>query len=169
MVPPEDIYPVNPWALVEQRFSPRFIAQAETIFALSNGYLGMRGNLDEGAPIYDGGTFVNGFYETWPIVYGEEAYGFAKTGQTIVDVTDGKTVKLYVDDEPFEIENADILEFNRTLDMRSGLLTRRIQWVTPAGKRVTVESTRMVSGEGREPRRAPDPGVRAGHAAPQRR
>jgi alpha,alpha-trehalose phosphorylase len=145
MVPPDDIYPVDPWAIFETRFSPRFIAQTETIFALSNGYLGLRGNLEEGAPVYDGGTFVNGFYETWPIVYGEEAYGFAKTGQTIVDVTDGKTIKLYVDDEPFEIENADILEFNRTLDMRLGLLTRRIQWVTPAGKRVTVESKRMVS------------------------
>ncbi len=72
----------------------------ETIFAIGNGYLGMRGCVEEGAPVMQNGTFVNGFYESWPIVYGEEAYGFAKTGQTIVNVTDSKKIKLYVDDEP---------------------------------------------------------------------
>ena len=46
----------------------------------------------------ENGTFINGFYETWPIVYGEEAYGFAKTGQTMLNVTDSKIIKLFVDE-----------------------------------------------------------------------
>ncbi len=36
------------------------------------------------------GTFVNGFHETWPIRHAEEAFGFARTGQTIVNVPDAK-------------------------------------------------------------------------------
>ncbi len=143
--PPEDIYPADPWCMIEKRFSPEFLAQSETIFALANGYLGMRGDFEEGTSVSQGGTFLNGFYESWPIAYGEWAYGFAENGETIVDVIDGKRIRLYVDDEPFEVETARLLDFRRTLDMREGLLRREILWETPAGKRFSVRSTRLVS------------------------
>jgi alpha,alpha-trehalose phosphorylase len=100
-LPPRHIYPVDPWRLVEKRFYPRRLAQFETLFSVSNGYLGIRGAHDEGSPAHQNATLVNGFHETWPIVYGEEAYGFARTGQTIVNVPDAKRIKLYVDAEPF--------------------------------------------------------------------
>ena len=83
--PPKYVYPTDEWRLVEKDFYPRFLAQSETMFSVGNGYIGMRGNFDEGKPVSENGTFVNGFYESWPIIYGEEAYGFAKTGQTIVN------------------------------------------------------------------------------------
>lgn len=143
--PPEFVYPIEEWKMVEKRFYPRFLPQAETIFSVGNGYLGMRGNFEEGRPVFQSGTFVNGFYESWPIVYGEEAYGFAKTGQTIVNVPDGKIIKLYVDDEPLFLPTADLLDFERTLDMKAGTLDRRVLWETPAGKRVLIESRRLVS------------------------
>jgi alpha,alpha-trehalose phosphorylase len=143
--PPEFVYPIEEWKMVETRFYPRYLPQAETIFSLGNGYLGMRGNFEEGRPGFQSGTFVNGFYESWPIVYGEEAYGFAKTGQTIVNVPDGKIIKLYVDDEPLFLPTADLLEFERSLDLKAGTLDRRLVWETPAGKRVLVESRRLVS------------------------
>jgi alpha,alpha-trehalose phosphorylase len=130
---------------VENRFTPRFLAQTETLFALSNGYLGWRGDFEEGAPLRDGGAYLNGFYESWPIVYGEEAYGFAKTGQTVVNVPDGKIVRLYVDDEPFELEKANLLEFRRCLDMKKGILERKLLWETPSGKRIAMRSRRFVS------------------------
>ena len=74
----------------------------ETLFALSNGYLGIRGTFDEGTPVFQKGTLVNGFHETWPIVYPEPAHGYASTGQTIVNTPDGTLIRLYVDDEPFD-------------------------------------------------------------------
>jgi alpha,alpha-trehalose phosphorylase len=129
----------------ETRFAPEFIAQYETIFSLSNGYIGLRGEPDEGAPAQHPGVLINGFYETWPIPYGEAAYGFARTGQTVVNVTDAKTVRLYVDDEPFELEKANILSFQRTVDWRRGVMEREIRWETPAGKRIAMRSLRMVS------------------------
>ena len=145
--PPKDIFPVDEWNMVARanRYIPGRITQGETLFAVSNGYLGMRGDHEEGAPNHHPGVFLNGFYETWPIVYGEDAYGFAKTGQTIVNVTDAKIIKLFVDDEPFELENADVREYERRLDMRAGTLDRKVVWKTPAGKRISVVSRRLVS------------------------
>ena len=84
------------------------------------------------------GTFINGFHETWPIRHAEEAFGFARVGQTIVNVPDNKTIKLYVDDEPMLLSVADLESYERTLDFRDGLLRRNIVWRTPGGKRVKV-------------------------------
>ena len=108
--PPSHDYPADEWNIIEKAFHPEFLAQLETMLALGNGYLGMRGCPEEGGPNAENGTLINGFYETRPIVYGEEAYGFAKTGQTIFNVTDSKIIKLFVDDEPFWLPNANLLE-----------------------------------------------------------
>src|SRR5499426_516555 len=143
--PPEDIYPINAWKFTETQFYPRFLAQTETIFSLSNGYIGMRGTPEEGEPAVQNGTFINGFHETRPIIYGEEAYGFAKTGQTMLNVTDSKIIKLFVDDEPFWLPNANLVSYDRRLNMKSGTLDREILWETPAGKQVLIKSRRLVS------------------------
>jgi alpha,alpha-trehalose phosphorylase len=143
--PPDDLFPTQPWGMTATRYAHEFLAQAETIYALANGYLGLRGDFEEGTPVSKPGVFLNGFYESWPIVYGEAAYGFAKTGQTIVNATDCKIIRLYVDDESLEIHKASLLEFWRTLDWRTGTVDRRIVWETPAGRRVAISSRRMVS------------------------
>jgi alpha,alpha-trehalose phosphorylase len=143
--PPSRDYPADEWSVIEQRFHPEFLAQSETMAALGNGYLGMRGCPEEGGPFVENSTLINGFYETRPIVYGEEAYGFAKTGQTIVNVTDSKIIKLFVDDEPFWLPDANLLRYDRRLNMRAGTLDRDIVWETPAGKQVSITSRRLVS------------------------
>lgn len=144
--PPEHIYPPDDdWRLVETRWTERHHARAETIFALSNGYLGIRGTLEEGRPALEPGTFVNGFHETWPIVHAEEAYGLARTGQTIVNVPDATMLKLYVDDEPLLLPVARVQDYSRVLDFRDGTLTRDLVWSTPSGVHVRVRSQRLVS------------------------
>ena len=143
--PPSHDYPADEWNVIEKRFHPEFLAQLETMMALGNGYLGMRGCPEEGGPNAENSTLVNGFYETHPIVYGEEAYGFAKMGQTICNVTDSKITKLFVDDEPFWLPDANLLSYDRRLNMRSGTLDREILWETPAGKQVLIRSRRLVS------------------------
>ncbi len=149
IIPPEHVYPVDEWRIVEKRFYPRFLAQTETIFALANGYLGLRGDFEEGSPVLDGGVYVNGFHETWPIFYSESAYGFAKTGQTIVNAPDGRVIRLYVDDESFDLASTQLRHFERTLDMREGLLHRELEFETASGKRVRVRSRRMASAQRR--------------------
>jgi alpha,alpha-trehalose phosphorylase len=143
--PPSRDYPADEWNVIERAFRPDFLAQLETMLAVGNGYIGMRGCPEEGGPNVENGTFVNGFYETWPIVYGEDAFGFAKTGQTICNVTDSKIIKLFVDDEPFWLPTAQLLNYDRRLNMRAGTLDRTVLWETPSGKRVSIASRRLVS------------------------
>lgn len=146
---PEHVYPPDEWRIVESRFSPDHVDRAETFFALANGYLGVRGSFEEGRPGYSPGTFVNGFHETWPIVHAEDAYGLARTGQTMVNVPDATILKLYVDDEPLFLPVARMTEYQRVLDMQAGSLSRDLVWSTPSGKHVQVRSCRLVSFESR--------------------
>ncbi|NQX14146.1 glycoside hydrolase family 65 protein [Microbacteriaceae bacterium VKM Ac-2855] len=138
-------FPVDEWALVETEFDSALQGRTETLFAVGNGYLGLRGNVEEGRDGYAYGTFINGFHETWPIRHAEEAFGFARVGQTIVNVPDAKIIRLYVDDEPFVLTEADILRYARRLDFADGTLVRELEWRTPSGKRVLIRSKRMVS------------------------
>ena len=138
-------FPLDPWRLVETEHDARDLGLTETLFALGNGYIGMRANPEEGREAYSHGTFLNGFHETWNIHHAEDAFGFAKLGQTIVNVPDAKLMKLYVDDEPLLLTNADLEAYQRVLDLSAGTLTRDLIWRTPASKRVRVRSQRLVS------------------------
>lgn len=138
-------FPIDEWALIETDFHGDDQGPTETLFAVGNGYLGLRGNVEEGRDGHLHGTFVNGFHETWPIRHAEEAFGFARVGQTIVNAPDAKVIRLYVDDEPLVITEADLLTYERRLDFRLGALSRVVVWRTPAGKRVRITSRRMTS------------------------
>lgn len=146
---PPDVYPSEPFALVERRFQPALLAHAETLFAVSNGFLGIRGTPEEGAPVYRPGMVLNGFHETWPIIYGEEAYGFAKLGQTLLPVPDASLIRLFVDDDAVDLAQVHLLSFERRMDQRAGLLSREVLFETYDGRRVRVRSTRMASLEHR--------------------
>lgn len=140
-----DAYPVEAWQIRETRLDLNLLAQSESLFALSNGHIGLRGNLDEGEPYGLPGTYLAGFFEMRPLPYAEGGFGYPEAGQTVVDVTNGKILRLLVDDEPFDLRYGELLEHERTLDMRAGTLTRLARWRSPTGKKVQVRSTRLVS------------------------
>jgi alpha,alpha-trehalose phosphorylase len=133
------------WQIAELSFDPERLAQYESVFAVGNGYFGMRGTPDEGTPAHDPGVVLNGFHETWPIAYPEDAYGLARTGQTIVAAADGSIVRLLVDNEPLDLAGTGVRRFERVLDMRTGVLMREIEWETTRGSRVLVRSRRLAS------------------------
>ncbi|MFY1697475.1 MULTISPECIES: glycoside hydrolase family 65 protein [unclassified Solwaraspora] len=141
----ERAYPVEPWHVRETRLDFDILAQSESVFALANGHIGFRGNLDEGEPHGLPGTYLNSFYELRPLPYAEAGYGFPESGQTLVNVTNGKPIRLLVDDEPFDVRYGDLLSHERVLDLRAGLLDRRLEWRSPAGRTCRVRSTRLVS------------------------
>ncbi|MBP2437458.1 glycoside hydrolase family 65 protein [Microbacterium amylolyticum] len=138
-------FPIDPWRLVETRYSDEDLGVTETIFATGNGYLGLRGNQPEGRHAQEHGTFINGFHETWPIRHAEDAYGFAEVGQTIVNVPDTKVMRVYVDDEPMSIDLAELVSYERSLDFRDASHNRSVRWITPSGKEVLLESRSLVS------------------------
>src|SRR3974390_150453 len=94
-------YGTEPWRLVEKDFNLDLLPQSESVFALSNGHIGLRGNLDEGEPHGLPGTSLNSFYEVRPLPYAEAGYGFPDAGQTAINVTNGKILRLFGDHGPF--------------------------------------------------------------------
>ncbi|MCM4084391.1 glycoside hydrolase family 65 protein [Paractinoplanes hotanensis] len=138
-------YAVEPWQLRETHLDRQLLARSESLFALSNGHLGLRGNLDEGDPHALPGTYLNSFYELRPLPYAEGGYSYPESGQTIVNVTDGKVIRLLVDDEPLDVRDGRLLHHERVLDLREGVLRRSLEWRSPAGRTVRVRSTRLVS------------------------
>jgi alpha,alpha-trehalose phosphorylase len=138
-------FPVEPWHVRELGLDLTKLAQSESVFALSNGHIGVRGNLDEGEPSGLPGTYLNSFYEQRPLPYAEGGYGYPESGQTIVNVTNGKLIRLLVDDEPFDLRYGRVLHHERILDLRNGVLHRVVEWASPAGQVVRVRSTRLVS------------------------
>jgi alpha,alpha-trehalose phosphorylase len=138
-------FTVEPWVVREPRLDLAAIGQAESVFALSNGHIGLRGNLDEGEPHATPGTYLNSFFETRPLPYAEGGYGYPESGQTIINVTNGKLIRLLVEDEPLDLRYGQVRRHERVLDMQAGTLTRELEWASPAGRAVRVRSTRMVS------------------------
>src|SRR5205823_5818134 len=129
----------------ETRFDPSHLAQTESIFALSNGHIGWRANLDEGEPHVIPGSYLNAVYEEVPLPNAETAYGYPEAGQAIVNVTDGKIVRLLIDDEPFDVRYGKLHSHERVLELKTGLLRRTVVWESPAHRTVRVRSTRLVS------------------------
>ncbi len=138
-------FPVEDWKIHETELNLDILAQTESIFALSNGHIGMRGNLDEGEPHALPGTYLNSFYELRPLPYAEGGYGYPESGQTIINVTNGKIMRLLVDDEPFDVRYGKLQSHERELDLRAGVLRRTARWTSPTGRSVKVSSVRLVS------------------------
>lgn len=138
-------FPVDPWQIREVGLDQSFMAQSESLFALSNGHIGLRGNLDEGDPSGLPGTYLNSFYEARPLPYAEAGYGYPESGQTILNVTNGKLIRLLVDDEPLDLRYGTVESHERVLDLKRGVLERDLVWCSPAGTRVRVLSSRLVS------------------------
>src|SRR6476646_1567364 len=135
----------DPWCICESTLDLAVLAQAESVFALSNGHLGFRGNLDEGEPHGIPGTYLNSVYELRPLPYAEAGFGYPEAGQSIINVTNGKLIRLLVNDEPFDVRYGTVDSHERCLDLRAGTLTRVTEWTSPAGCKVRVRSVRLVS------------------------
>jgi alpha,alpha-trehalose phosphorylase len=141
----EPTFPVEPWRLREMRLDPESLARSESLFALSNGHIGVRGNLDEGEPSGLPGTYLNSFFDCHELNFPESGYAYPESAQSVVNVTNGKLIRLLVDDEPFDVRSGRLLRHERTLDFREGTLHREVEWLSPAGRRVRIRSTRLVS------------------------
>ena len=138
-------FQVDPWTIRESALDLDRLAQTESVFALSNGHLGLRGNLDEGEPNGLPGTYFGGFWESRALPYAEPGYGDPEEGQAVVNVTNGKIIRLLVGDSPFDVRYGKLHSHKRELDLRDGLLRRSVEWTSPSHQSVRVRSTRLVS------------------------
>jgi len=129
------------------------IASRESLFHVANGYLGMRACLEEGVPEdvrSVRGTYLNAFYETYPVVYTERLYGFPQEAQTIVNIPDLQRLTLTLDGEEFNPFTGTLDRFEQTLDMDAGQYIRHVLWRSPKGRETKIVFRRMASLNARE-------------------
>jgi alpha,alpha-trehalose phosphorylase len=145
-------FPIDVWRLVETSLGGDDGGVTGTLFATGNGYLGLRADW---SPDPDAaGTYVNGFHETFPIIHAENAFGLARTGQSMLNAPEAKSIELMVGDEvlrlaPDHPERSQVTDFRREIDFRSGVLRSELTWQSRASGRVRVVSQRLVSLEHR--------------------
>jgi alpha,alpha-trehalose phosphorylase len=138
-------FTIEPWCLRATDLDLEVLAQTESVFALGNGHIGWRANLEEGEPHGLPGSYLNGVHELRTLPYAEPGYGYPESGQTMINVTNGKVIRLLVNDEPFDVTYGKLRAHEWCLDFRDGVLRRQTEWVSPAGYAVRVSSTRLVS------------------------
>ncbi|GAA3022195.1 glycosyl hydrolase family 65 protein [Gordonia defluvii] len=138
-------FEVHPWRLQWSGLRVDMLARTESLFALSNGHIGLRGTFEEGEPTVLPGSYLNGFYELRGLPYAESGYGYPESGQTVVNVTNGKIIRLLVEDEPMDLRYGTTESHTRTLDFRTGTLQRETVWTSPTGRTVRIRSERLVS------------------------
>lgn len=147
------IYPIEPWVITEQEFKKENNYRNETTFALSNGYLGTRGTLEEGYAFTEKegleGNFINGFYESEKIRYGEWNFGFPLTSQSLLNLPNMKTTKVILGEdkgeEVFDLFSGEILSYSRKLHLKEGYVTRQVHWRSPLGKEIQISTKRFCS------------------------
>lgn len=136
------------WFIVEDKYNIDDHYKNETIYALSNGFIGTRGTFVEG---FEGpksktieGNFINGFYESETILYGEKGHAFPDVSQTMLNVPNAKGIEILVDGEACHMFTGSVTNYKRVLDMKSGTVTRSYTW-TSNGKVVNVSIEQFVS------------------------
>lgn len=122
----------------------------ETLFHNANGYIGIRGTLEEGtSPGMDTmrGTYINGVYDIAPMKQAEKLYMLVEDKETMLNIGDTQTVTISFDEETFSMFEGEILEWERILDMEEGITLRNILWRSPMGKEARISYKRMTSFE----------------------
>ena len=142
--PPERQAVGDPWLLVRHGTDPAGFARDESLFALANGTLGVRGNLEE-ADSASQATLLSGVWERTPIEYHERFPGFASHTDTRIPVADATHIRLRLGDTPVRLDQGEWLQFERILDLRHGCYRRRLRWRSPQGATLEIEAERLVS------------------------
>jgi alpha,alpha-trehalose phosphorylase len=136
---------LRPWSVREPAVDVDHLGVTEALFSLGNGYVGVRGTLDEGEPCEFHGTFHAGVFATVPLSSPEGGYGHPEEGQAMVGVADATPLRLLVDGVVLDLGEQAADEHHRELDLRTGTLERVMRWAPPSGPTVEVRSTRIVS------------------------
>lgn len=134
---------VDPWRLRHTTFELSQRAHDESLFTLANGSLGVRGGFEEDDSPSDG-TFLAAVFEKTPIHYYERLAGFARSSDTRVPVAEGKGIGLWLGDHRVALDQAEWLQYERSLDLRRGALDRRLRIKTAEGHRIEIRAERVV-------------------------
>ena len=139
-------YLVDPWSIIENIFDPTYGLVSESVFSLGNEYMGVRGYFEEG---YSGerhvGSYFNGFFEETPIFHPARYKGFVDVSRDMTNSIDWLYTRIIIDEEQLDLANSKFEQFNRTLNLKTGILNRSFIWTTKSGKKLKLIFERFMS------------------------
>ncbi|MBD2344265.1 glycoside hydrolase family 65 protein [Anabaena subtropica] len=130
----EPLLDSSEWNVSETEFNPTKLHHKETVFTLSNGYLGTRGSFEEGYPGDFSATMIHGIYDDVKISHTE-----------LVNSPNWLPLVVEVAGEQFKMNTGEILHYERRLDLRLGLVSRDVRWRSPKGHTVDLRFERFTS------------------------
>ncbi|WP_225755000.1 glycoside hydrolase family 65 protein [Actinotalea sp. Marseille-Q4924] len=142
--------PVEPWRLHDPDVDPALLDSTAALFTVANGWVGVRGALEELVPTVHAGTLLAPLYEEVPLSYAERAYGFPGRQEQVLAAPDGWAVRLEVDGSALDVTTGTTHHHTRTLDLRTGVVDRVVRWSAPDGATVAVTTSRLASMRRRE-------------------
>lgn len=111
----------------------------ETIYSIGNGHLGVRDSnpLQGNSDLYLGspGLFVNGFYDYYPLNYGEKYSNYPENDQVINRLFDPRYLRIQIGDSDSATTFFDSKILDKNLDMQTGQLTETFEVTTPLQER----------------------------------
>ncbi len=134
------------WSLTYDGYEPSKEKLREALCTLGNGYMATRGSApesSEGDHHYPG-TYIAGIYD----ILESEVQGRRIENESNVNLPNWSYVSFKVEDgDWFELDNVRIDDYRRELDMRGGVLKRKVVFTDDHGRRTTVRDRRFVSME----------------------
>ncbi|MBC2203968.1 glycoside hydrolase family 65 protein [Listeria seeligeri] len=121
--------------IIEKEFAIDYLNKYGSQMTIGNGYLGIRGALEEDYPEQVRGMYVAGIYNR----------PSGSTSSELVNLPDVTRFHLTLDGEVFSMLTGTIHSYERYLDMNTGELIRKITWENSAHKKYQINFRRFVS------------------------
>jgi maltose phosphorylase len=134
------------WQIIEEGFDAHYNKISESVFSIGNGRMGQRANFEEE---YSGdtlpGSYVAGVYYPDKTRVGWWKNGYPEYFAKVLNAPNWIGIHISIDNQKLDLAKCKVVNFVRTLDMKSGLLTRTFSAILPDGKQVRVEAKRFCS------------------------
>ena len=121
------------------------IGRYESLYAIGNGHIGARGYHLDHVIVHHPAVYMNGLYETSPIRYPEDAYGFARVNQTMVELPDVRQFTVFIGSQRVSVDTAVPGSYKRELDFTSGLFSYQYHWENGSGLEADVKVEALIS------------------------
>ena len=133
------------YMIEDNQISKRQLGRLESLYSIGNGNIGFRGYHIDQKLVHQPSLFMNGFYELAPIVYGEDAYGYARWNQTMIPLPDIRTIKVRVNGEDIHLCLEQVTQYSRRLDFFTGIFSYSFEVSLQNDIEITLSVETLVS------------------------
>lgn len=143
----QDYIKPDDWAIIEEGFDDSRVKSSESLFSLGNGAMGQRNTFEEH---YSGSTFqgsyIGGVYYPDKTRVGWWKNGYPEYFAKVLNAPSWIGINITVNGEALDLNTCKkVANFERKLDMKTGIYTRSFEATLPNDTVIRVKATRFLS------------------------